>query len=238
MRCPNYLNQSLKIIVATLFAGITILTSTGCDEVDGGEDRTKVELPTDSTLNFYCADEGVFVEKCVLDNPENPYRNVPITEPKDEEPEPCEELYDPTSKFTLSDDAPSAKAKYYLWATALARGVGLQGENQYFTAFWLHAVYAESGSPTTREQALKAYRSVLDNYFLSQTFDKYEVVGPPECVEVKVAAVLKDRVGENLFAPTDEELIELYSIPDFALQDLGEWGYTYDTDNGILSIVR
>ena len=236
MKILNYIKQHLKILVATLVAGSMLLLTAGCSEVDGGKPQEEIKLPTDSVLNFACEDEGIYLETCVLDNPENPYANVAITEPKDEEPDvPCTELYDPTSKFTLSDDAPSSKARYYLWATALAKGVGLQGENQYFTAFYLHAVYAETGSPTTREQALKAYRSLLDNYFLGVTFDKYDVA---ECEEVKVAAALKDRVGKNLFAPIDPKLVSLYSIPDYALQDISEWGYFYDTTNEIMSVFR
>ena len=236
MKIFIYIEQHLNKIIATLIAGSIILLSTGCSEVDDGTVMNTVELPIDSTLNFYCANEGIYLEKCVLDNPENPYASVAITEPKDEEPDvPCTDLYDPTSKFTLNDDAPSSKARYYLWATALAKGVGLQGENQYFTAFYLQAVYAESGSPTTREQALKAYRSLLDNYFLGVTFDKYEVA---VCEEVKVAAALKDRAGENLYAPTDPALISLYAIPDSALEDISEWGYIYDTTNEIMSVFR
>ena len=239
MKILNYIEQHLNKLIAALIAGSMILLSTGCSEVDGGTVQNTVQLPTDSTLNFRCENEGIYLDRCVLDNPENPYVSVAITEPKDEEPDdPCTDLYDPTSKFTLSDDAPSSKARYYLWATALAKGVGLQGENQYFTAFYLQAVYAESGSPTTREQALKAYRSLLDNYFLGVTFDKYEVA---VCEEVKVAAALKDRAGENLYAPTDPALISLYAIPDSALEDISEWGYIYDPsvgDNGLMSIFR
>ena len=239
MKIFIYIEQHLNKIIPTLIAGSIILLSTGCSEVDDGTVMNTVELPIDSTLNFYCANEGVYLETCVLDNPENPYASVAITEPKDEEPDdPCTDLYDPTSKFTLNDDAPSSKARYYLWATALAKGVGLQGENQYFTAFWLQAVYRESGSPTTREQALKAYRSLLDNYFLGVTFDKYEVAA---CEEVKVAAALKDRVGENMYAPTDPALYSLYAIPDSALEDISEWGYIYDPsvgENGLMSIFR
>lgn len=236
MKIPSYVRDRLNIVIASFFVSAAIISTTGCGEVDGGSLRNTVELPEDSMLNFHCADEGIHLNTCVLDNPENPYANVTITEPSDEEPDdPCTELYDPTSKFTLSDDAPSSKARYYLWATALARGVGLQGENQYFTAFYLHALYAESGSPTTREQALKAYRSLLDNYFLSVTFDKYDVAA---CEEVKVAAALKDRVGENLYAPTDPALISLYTQQDFALQDLGDWGYIYDPVTGIMSLFK
>ena len=56
------------------------------------------------------------------------------------------------------------------------------------------------------------------------------------CEEVKVAAALKDRVGENLYDPTDDALSSLYSIPDSALEDISEWGYIFDTTNLIMNI--
>lgn len=248
MKISNPEKLKFKGLLVALSTTAMMLLSAGCTEIDGGEIRNTVVLPTDSIVNFACANEGVFDETCVLDNPANPYVNVTITEPREEEPgDECKNIADPTSKFTLSDGdednglspAPSSKSKYYVWATALARGVGLQGENQYFTAFYLHALYAESGSPTTREQALKAYRSLLDNYFSSVTFDKFPIGPNPDCpgfdLEVKVAAALKDRVGENLYAPTDAALIPLFASPDLALNEISDWGYIYDPDTGIMS---
>ena len=68
------------MLVATLIAGSMILLTAGCSEVDGGTVQNTVQLPTDSTLNFACANEGIYLERCVLDNPENPYANVAVTE--------------------------------------------------------------------------------------------------------------------------------------------------------------
>ena len=56
---------------------------------------------------------------------------------------------------------------FYLWATALARRGS--GENQYYTALALHELYTAAGDPIIREQAKRAYRNVLDNFFSSVT---------------------------------------------------------------------
>ncbi len=155
MKIQVYKKRYLNKLALLMFTAPVILMTAGCGEIDTGEVQNSVQLPVDSVLNFRCEDEGIFPEDCVLDNPENPYVSVSVTE---------------DNKFDLAEDAPSAKSRYYLWATALARGAGLQGENQYYTAVSLHEVYGESGSPTTRDQARKAYRSVLDNFFLAPSF--------------------------------------------------------------------
>ncbi|MBT8119664.1 MAG: hypothetical protein KJN89_08100 [Gammaproteobacteria bacterium] len=216
MKILKYIEQHLKILVATLVAGSMMLVTAGCSEVDGGSVQNTVELPTDSVLNFACEDEGIYLEPCVLDNPQNPYAKVAVIE---------------DNKFELSDAAPSAKARYYVWATALAKGAGIPGENQFYTALSLHEVFAESGSPTTREQAVKAYRSVLDNYFFAPTFFVFPVNGE----DVAIAAPLKDLVGQNLFNPTAANLVSLYSDPALALQDISEWGFIYDPTTNIMS---
>ena len=197
----------------TLLCALIILTA-GCDVEDSGVVRNSVELPVDSQLNLFCENEGVFPDDCVLDNPNNPYVTANVSD---------------DTKFELNDAAPSAKARYYLWATALARQP--MGENQYYTARSLHEVFAESGSPTTREQALKAYRSVLDNFFFAPTF----FVVPTSSGDVAFAAALKDLVGQNLYDPGANSLVPLYSDPLFALEALSEWGYIYDPDTNVTS---
>ncbi len=219
MKIQHYARQHLNMLAVLLFAGSVILMTAGCDEIDSGEVQNSVPLPLDSILNFNCENEGVFPEDCVLDNPENPYARVSITE---------------DNKFTLNEEAPSAKSRYYLWATALARGAGIPGENQFYTALSLQEVYAESGSPTTREQAIKAYRSVLDNFFLSVTFFVVTVDGE----EASIAVSLKDIVGENLFNPTSANLVSLYTDPALALSDISEWGYVYNPATGIMSVYK
>ena len=211
---PDLTERYRRMLAGVMLAGSMILLTAGCDAEDSGVVRNEVPLPTDSTLNFACENEGIFPEDCVLENAENPYVTVNVTD---------------DTKFQLNDDAPSAKARYYLWATALARQPS--GENQYFTALSLHEVYGESASPTTREQALKAYRSVLDNFFFSATF----FVIPVSQGDVAFAAALKDIVGENLFDPAAVSLVPLFSDPIFALEAISSWGYIYDPDTGIMS---
>ena len=218
MKILNYIEQHLKILTAALVAGSMILLTAGCSEVDGGTVQNSVELPIDSTLNFRCEDEGIYLEPCVLDNPENPYAKVAVTE---------------DNKFDLSDKAPSAKSRYYLWATALAKGAGIPGENQYYTALSLHEVYAESASPTTRDQAKKAYRSVLDNYFLAPTF-----FGPFTPQEDFFAVAVKDIVGQNLYDPSAANLVSFYADPVNALAEISEWGYIYNIETKTMSILQ
>ena len=210
MKIQDYAKQYMNMLVVLMLTAPVILMTAGCDEIDTGEVQNTIDLPLDSTLNFACEDEGVFPDDCVLDNPENPYASVAVTE---------------DNKFSLNDEAPSEKSRYYLWATALAKGAGLQGENQYYTALSLHKVYAESGSPTTRDQAIKAYRSVLDNFFLAPTF----------FTEFGIAVALKDWVGANLSDPTSADLEPLYPDPveENALSDISEWGYIYDPITGM-----
>jgi hypothetical protein len=221
MKNINYLAQNLNRVAALILTGLTILFTAGCD-VEDGTVKNVVQLPTDSTLNFYCEDEGIYTDDCVLSDPENPYANVAIT---------AGGVYPgpPTDKFILSDAAPSAKARFYLWATALAKGAGIPGENQFYVAVFLQEVYAESGSPTTRDQAKKAYRSVLDNYYLNPTF-----FGPYTEDNVFIAVSLKNLVGENLYDPVPP-LVSFYSDPVYALDEMSKWGYIYDTTNKIVT---
>jgi len=223
MKILNYIEQHLKILAATLAAGSLILLTAGCSEVDGGTVKdAEIPLPEDSVLNFACADEGIYLDPCVLDNPENPYANVAIIADADNRD-------NPNDKFVLNDAAPSAKARYYMWATALAKGAGIPGENQYYVAVSLQEVYAESGSPTTRDQAKKAYRSVLDNYFLNPTF-----FGPFLEEEIFYAAALKDLVGKNLVEP-EPPLISFYDDKLFALEELSGWGYIYNETTKVVT---
>lgn len=114
MKILNYIELHQKTLTATLIAGSMVLLTAGCGEVDGGKVVTDIPLPEDSVLNFACADEGIYLETCVLDNPANPYANVAITADDGEEPVDPNAPPDPNNKFFLSDSAPSAKAKYYV----------------------------------------------------------------------------------------------------------------------------
>ena len=110
-----------KLAVA---AGVLALVA-GCAEVDSedGLVANSLDLPVDSSLVLFCADAGIAAEPCILDDPNNPYAITPVND---------------DTKFELSNAAPSAKARFYLWATAQA--MSPRGENQFFVGQALQAV--------------------------------------------------------------------------------------------------
>jgi len=199
-----------------------LLLATGCGQSDGGGSVvTEIELPTDDTKPFKlrCNNVGLYQNTCVLDDPNNPYARSAITE---------------DNKFDIDDEAPSATAKFYLWATALAVGAGAPGENQFYVALNLQRMWASSNSDQTRQQALRAYQSYLDHYFDSVTY--FEI--PSDSGEY-YAFSLNEFTGEMLFDPAD--LTNTYTSarlfsPDpvvnraMANQAVADWGYYYDQD--------
>jgi hypothetical protein len=209
--------QSLKTGVSLLIAVLGSVVITACSDIEGGDVVDQTSLPVDSNINLYCEDAGIFPDPCILDDPANPYARANVSE---------------ETKFELNDGAPSAKSRFYLWATILARNPS--GENQYYTALSLHEVYSETASPVIQAQTKKAYRSVLDNFFESATF----FVVPVTEGDVAFATPLKDRVGANLYQPTDASLVSLYTDPIFALEEMSQWGYIYDTTNEVTTRFR
>ena len=139
--------------ISNLCMASLLVLLTACGGGEGGYEVNEVKLPVEYTLNLYCEDAGIANSRCILDDPENPY---------------ARSLVNDETKFQLYDDSPSAKSDFYLWATALARAP--VGENQYYTALSLHDLYTQGGSEVARDQAKRAYRSLLDNYFDSVTF--------------------------------------------------------------------
>ncbi|MFT5503802.1 MAG: hypothetical protein ACI845_003126 [Gammaproteobacteria bacterium] len=191
-----------------LFVSLLAVSLAACaPDPDSGDDISNLVLPTDTALKLQCEDVGIFQESCVLGDPDNPYATIDITD---------------SNKFDLADDTPSAKARYYLWASALARRSS--GENQYYVARSLQELFALSGSKLAREQAKRAYRSVLDNYFGTITYWEADWLND----DVFYAVSLNDLTGGALYQPTDADLIALYDAPFRALEDLSSWGYVYD----------
>lgn len=241
-----------------LFGAVALFVA-GCggggerDENDG-QLFNSILLPTDVVLNLYCANVGVFPEDCVLEDPENPYANVTILEFNENNP-------GAENKFDLYNAIPpgpsGAKARFYLWATALARQPS--GENQYYTALHLHELFdANSNVLSTdelvREQALKAYRSALDNFFGGITLFECQACGPISDGEFPLTAVpLNERVADHLYRTESTDFVTpiapsgllrlVPGSPILAQEVLGEWGYVYDpcTDlpdctNGVVSV--
>ena len=213
-----------KGIFAALL-GIAVLVAGGCEE-PGREDGKVINellLPTDVVLNLFCENVGINDEQCVLDDPENPFATVSIIE------------FDPNNpgaenKFELNNAIPAgpsgAKARFYLWATALARRQS--GENQWYTARALHELFDANSNVVfedeiVKAQALKAYRSVLDNFFGSVTFFEFGGVSFP--------APLNEQVARDLYYTDETGFRRLVPLPEINVLSLfGEWGYTYDPE--------
>lgn len=227
---------ALKSGLMALLCAATVLFASGCDEPGAG-DGTLVNsliLPTDVVLNLFCEDVGINDEQCVLDDPENPFAFTTILEPDqidDDDPDP------PPDKFDLDASLPpgpsGAKARFYLWATALARRQN--GENQWKTARAMHELFSANSNlvfqdELIRAQALKAYRSVLDNFFDSTTF--FLIGGS------LVPFKLKEQVARDLFytdPPLGTGFLRLIDTELEVLETFGEWGYTYDPVIDLLS---
>lgn len=236
-------NHSLLAVyksLTTLLFGFGILVAGGCDAPTDkdGEIINGIVLPSDVVLNLACENVGIYPESCVLGDPENPFATTAIVEFDPNNP-------DQDDKFDLNDTLPpgpaGAKARFYLWATALARRPS--GENQYYTAKALHELFdANSNVLSTdelvREQALKAYRSVLDNFWGSVTFFECELCPPDENGKlIKFPAQLKEEVGDDLFRYDSTGyrlLIEGGEIR--VLERIGQWGYTYNPAIPLMSI--
>ena len=211
-------------LLLVLVSSLMLLSGCGSGSSDGTE-RNEVALPTDDTAPFRleCRDVGLFGEDCVLADVNNPYALSAITE---------------ENKFDLDADAPSATAKFYVWATALAKGIGAPGENQFYVALNLHRMWASSNTDTTRTQALRAYQSYLDNFLFSVTF--FEI---PEDSEEFFPFSLNVFTHEMLFDPADVNntftSTRLFSPDpavnrDKASQKVGEWGFYVDKDTSEL----
>lgn len=220
-------NRSLM----TLLLGFGFLVAGGCGSPSDtdGEVTNSIVLPTDVVLNLACANVGVHPENCVLGDPENPFITTTIVEFDANNP-----LQD--DKFDLLDTIPEgpsgAKARFYLWATALARRAS--GENQWYTAKALHELYDANSNvlgtdELVREQSLKAYKSVLDNFWGSVTFFECDLCEPDENGElIKFPSQLNEQVGDNLFRFESTGFLPPIEGGEIRVLELiGKWGYTY-----------
>ena len=217
-----------------LVAATGLLVAAGCESPspDEGTDVTAITLPTDVVLNLACADVGIYLETCVLRDPENPYVTTSIIEFDVNNP-------GADNKFDLFNAIPpgptGAKARFYFWATALARRPS--GENQFYTALALHELFDANSNVISqdelvREQALKAYRSVLDNFFGSVTVFECCPGASPTGEPVPFAVPLNELTADNLFrtdATGYRRLVD--GDPILVLSLLTDWGYVYQPAN-------
>jgi len=200
-----------KIILIGLSLVLAFLI--GCDAKDGSL-LDVTELPLDNALTLYCEDVGIHPETCILDDDENPYATANLN---------MENVWD------LSDECPSPKAKFYLWGTILAK-IPI-GEYEYHTAVSLHELYTAGGSENAKEQAKKAYRAVLDHFFDSVTWWNAWWIDE----DTYYAVLVRNLTAQNLYDPSEMNLLSLYNDPAEALADMSEWGYVYDFETGTVS---
>ncbi len=218
-----------------LCASATLLLS-GCDGTSSERDANdgtvinSVVLPTDVVLDLTCDDVGIFPETCVLEDPANPFVTTTIIEFDENRPPGADDKFDIVN--ALPPGPQGAKSRFYFWATALARRPS--GENQWYTARALHELFdANSNVLSTdelvREQALRAYRSVLDNFFGSVTFFECELCAPDENGQlIKFPAQLTLEVADDLYRFESTGFLPLIEGGDIrVLETFGTWGYTY-----------
>jgi hypothetical protein len=234
-------NRSLMILLSCF----GVLIAGGCEspsDEDGVVINTIV-LPTDVVLNLACANVGIYQETCVLGDPENPYVTTAIIEFDPNNP-------DADNKFDLFNSIPAgptgAKARFYFWATALARRQS--GENQFYTALALHELFDANSNVLSqdelvRAQALKAYRSVLDNFFGSVTVFECCPGASPIGEPVAFAVPLNELAADNLFRTAATGFKRLVDgDPILVLEVFVEWGYAYQAatppnyNNGVITV--
>lgn len=231
-------------IVGFAMLALGLMLTTGCNELerdDGdGVVINGIQLPNDTLLNLSCADMGISVggNPCVLDDPDNPFRTTLIREFDVNNP-------DAETKFALVNQIPPgpqyAKARVYFWATALARRAS--GENQWFTARALHELYDVNDDPIIQQQALRAYRSVLDNFFGSVVFFECCANVNPSGNPVPFSIPLNELAADDVYRTDATGFARLVpGDPLLALSLLSEWGYSYQPatppsfNNGVVSI--
>ncbi len=212
------------------------LTACGGPGDDSGEVITSIPLPTDTLLDLPCEDAGINNEGCVLEDKNNPYRFVAVREFDVNNP-------DAQTKFDLAAGIPAgrtgAKARFYLWATALAKFQS--GENQYYTAQALHELWNYNDDPIIQDQALRAYRSVLDNFFGSVTFFPSSDFGLLPNVDYSI--LLNELTAAQVSCSPDYKSLlppDQTTDPFFGRGLLAEWGYTYEyqgaCQNGVVFV--
>lgn len=212
----NHSSQVAKVSFKHLWLlPLFMLSLAGCGgggATDGGEVVNTFELPRGVDFTLWCPNAGIADEECVLFDTQNVFARSNVNDVTKWE------LLKSIEAAEASEGASFAKAKYYLWATALAKIPS--GENQYYTALALHTLHKDGGSELARTQAQKAYRSVMDNYYDAVTFLD---VGATDLLETPV----RNLSGKNVVEPSG--LPQLFGTSAVALGAIDEWGYIYDT---------
>jgi hypothetical protein len=236
----------LGLAVTSLLAGC----GGGPDQRVGGNSRIPIDY-TDTRLNLSCQNVGIAFEQCVLDDFENPFRGVEIREFNINNPG-AENKFDLVNSIPQPGDTDpdtglpypvgtGAKARFYLWATALARSPS--GENQWYTARALHELWDAAGDPIVQNQALRTYRAQLDFFFGTVTFFTCCENVDPNGEPVPFSVTLNEQTADALYRTEATGWRRLVpGDPLLAQSLLAEWGYTYQPatppnfNNGVVSL--
>ncbi len=238
--------RTKRSLIAAL--SVAALMSFGCsgsgerDENDGVVINA-IELPTDVVLDLACENVGIHPETCVLNDPANPFATTTIIEFDVNNP-------GAENKFDLFNSIPpgptGAKARFYFWATALARRPS--GENQFYTALALHELFDANSNVLSkdelvREQALKAYQSLLNNFFGSVTVFTCCPAASPTGEPVAFSIPLNELTADNLYRTDATGYLRLVEgDPILVLELLLDWGFSYQPatpplfNDGVVSV--
>ena len=236
-------NRNRSMVIMLLSFGALVAGGCKAPGSSDGDIINTIVLPTDVVLNLACENVGIYPETCVLGDPENPFVTTTIIEFDVNNP-------GADNKFDLFNSIPSgptgAKARFYFWATALARRPS--GENQFYTALALHELFDANSNVLSqdelvREQALKAYRSLLDNFFGSVTVFTCCPGASPVGEPVAFAIPLNELTADNLYRTDATGYRRLVpGDPILVLEVLLDWGYAYQPANppnfndGVISV--
>lgn len=129
-------------------------------------------------FKLYSENEGIYPDKSVLDDPNNPFADKYIS--------------DDFKWKVASLGSEYAATRFYLWATVLAHQPW--GEPQFYTAEALRELAQIKNSDKLREQAIKAYKAVLE-YF---PYDKTDLTGHGDFYTLGIMALEKlQQLGES-----------------------------------------
>ncbi|MGI9270545.1 MAG: hypothetical protein ACR2QT_02125 [Woeseiaceae bacterium] len=224
----------IKHLSMALLGALSLIVA-GCNSERSdkdGEVINAIALPTDVVLDLYCENVGVHPETCVLGDPANPFATTTILEFDVNNP-------GAENKFDLFNSIPAgptgAKARFYFWATALARRPS--GENQFYTALALHELFDANSNVLSKDelaraQALKAYNSMLDNFFGSVTVFTCCPAASPTGEPVPFSIPLNELTADNLYRTDATGFLRLVEgDPILVLSLLLDWGYSYQPAN-------
>ena len=151
-----------KMLCLLLLPGLGGMSSMGCEPPDAPGYLYGVNL---ATVEFELTDleMGVHPNQSVLEAENNPFQHA----------FPGKEV-----RWDINDGASDAAA-FYSWATLLA--LEPTGENQFYTALKLKALYESSGTkseylPYVRQMAVDGFQAILDHFPGSATYDVTGVI--------------------------------------------------------------